>query len=806
MLYHHLKISFRNLVKNKTHSSINIIGLSLGTLSCLYIMLYVSDQFGYDKHHRDAKDMYRITSALQLPGDKHVNATVSPPTAPAMKRDFQEVRQFARVIPSLGVSQYILHYDEKSWSEKSVVFVDSTFFELFDYHFLYGDYSRALVNPYSIVITEELAKKIFGKEEPIGRQIEMEYSYGKGTYTVQGVVNGSLGKSHIQANIYITMNGGGMGSYTQKNDSWAGNNFTYSYVKLNPETNVSALEAKLPAFLKKYGQEQLKQLGMEKQLHLQPVTSIHTTMGFENEMDKIANPAFLKILFLIAILIQIIACINFMNLSTARSIDRAKEVGIRKAIGAGKNQLVRQFLSESIVMAFIGVVIAVPLLYFLLPLINSMTVADISYSFFEDARLWIILTSLILFTGLVAGSYPAFYLSAFESIKVLKGNFSNGISAIGIRRTLVVFQFMMAIVLMAGIIVIYSQLKYIKNKDLGFDQNQKLVFTFHTNETMNKGAEFATSLRQLAGIKAVSRSAYYLSQPILNDWTFYLAGNSMSGGQVSRFMLTDQYFTQANGITLISGRDFRMNDTGKVLINETMANRLGIDLNKAEGTSLYTEQGGTEIKYEIAGVMKDFNFNSLHQEIKPLLLMFNDQDPYLANLTVNTSSTDYKSLLGQIEDIWDKIFPSLPFEYTFLDMEVQKMYESEISLSYIINAFTTMAILISSLGLFGLAAFSAENRRKEIGIRKILGAKVFNLTTIISIDFIRLVLIATILATPIAWWAMNKWLESFNYRILLSWWMFALAGGTALLISVFTVSSQAIKAAIANPLKSLRTE
>lgn len=807
MLKNNLVIALRNLLKNRTFSFINIVGLSAGTLCCLYIMLYVTDQYSYDEQHLHPEDLYRITSALQLPGDKHVNATVSPPTAPAMKLDFPEVTQFTRVVPSLGVSQYILHYNEKSWSEKSVLFVDSTFFEVFKYHFSRGVGSKSLLNPYSIVLDKSIAVKMFGDEDPLGKQIEMEYSYGKGLYTVQGVVDESLGKSHIKANIYITMNGGGMGSYARNNDSWAGNNFCYSYIRLVPNTNVAALESKLPSFLNKYGQEQLKQLGMKKQLHLQAVSSIHTTKGYENELDQTANPSFLKILMLIAALIQIIACINFMNLTTARSTLRAKEVGIRKAIGAGRSQLIRQFLAESVLLAAMGVMIALPLLWILMPYLNQMTRTEIPISFLSDYRLWLMMWAMILVTGIFAGSYPALYLSAFEAIKVLKGNFTNQISAVGIRRSLVVFQFILAIVLISGIVVIYSQLNYIKHKDLGFDQNQKMVFTFHTNETMGKSQVFADDLRRLAEVKAVSRASYYLSQSILNDWTFYLSGGDMASGQVTQFMVTDQYFTRANSIQIIQGRDFRMNDTGKVLINETMAHRLGIPINKAEGTFLFTKQGDNQpVRYEIAGIMKDFNFSSLREELKPVLIMYNDKDPYLANITVNTSTSDYLSFLSQIESIWKKHFPSLPFEYTFLDAEVQKMYESEVTLSRIINGFTGMAIMISCLGLFGLAAFSAENRRKEIGIRKVLGAKVSNLTTLLSADFIRLVFIAIVIATPVSWWAMNKWLQSFNYRISLSWWMFTLAGAIALFIAIITVSTQAIKAAIENPIKSLRSE
>jgi putative ABC transport system permease protein len=807
MIKSYFKIAFRFLLKNKTFSFINITGLAIGTLCCLYILLYVQQQYSYDKHHPQAENIYRITTALKLPGDKHVNASSSPPIAPALKNDFAEVEQFTRVVPSLGVSQYLVHYKEKLLGEKSVVFVDSTFFDVFNYHFIHGNPAQVLVEPYTLVLNKTLAEKIFGDENPIGKQIELDYSYGKDKYTVQGVIDESLGKSHISANIFITMNGGGMGSYARNNDSWAGNNFAYSYIKLKPTASAVALEAKLPAFLNKYGQEQLKALGMEKQLHLQPIISIHTTKGFEVEMDKIANPAFLNILILIAALIQLIACINFMNLSTASSSIRAKEVGVRKVVGAGKFQLIKQFITESILLSLLGVLLSIPLLWLSLPYLNQITRTDISLSFISDYRLWYFLAALVIFTGLIAGSYPAFYLSAFKSIKVLKGNFTNQISAVGIRRALVVFQFVLSITLISGIIIIYSQLNYIKNKDIGFEKDQKLIFTFHTDDTRNQSKTFAADLRQLSEIKTVSRANNYLSQPILNDWTFYLPGGDMSTGQVAQFMMTDQFFVQANGIKLLSGRDFRVGDSGRILMNETMAKKMGLNVETAVGTNIYTKQiDQAPESFEIAGIMKDFNFNSLHEDVKPMLLRFNDKDPYLSNIIVNVSSTDYKSLLKNIEGIWKKNLPGAPFEYSFLDDEVQKQYESEITLSNIINAFTTIAIFISCLGLFGLATFSAENRRKEIGIRKVLGASVSGITTLLSKDFIKLVAVAIVIATPVAWWAMHQWLQEFAFRVTISWWMFAIAGLIAVAIAMITVSFQAIKAAVANPVKSLRTE
>jgi putative ABC transport system permease protein len=807
MFRNYLKTTFRNLRRNKTYSAINIIGLAIGTLCCLYILLYVEDQYSYDKHHKNAEDIYRITSALSLPGDKHNNATASPPIAPAMKRDFAEIQQYTRVVPTIGVKQHLFRYKEKSFYEKDVVFVDSTFFDVFAYHFTNGSPVKALEAPYSMVIMKTTADKIFGREDPVGKLVEIDNDYGKHDFKITGVIDESLGKTHIQANAFITMNSGGIGGYVLQNTMWGGNNFTNSYVKLNPKANTAAFEKKLPAFLNKYGQQQMKQMGMEKQLHLQPVTSIHTTTGFEIEMSKTVSPSFLYILLLIAALIQIIACINFMNLSTARASKRAKEVGVRKVIGAEKKDLIKQFLGESFMLSLIGVLIAIPLLLAALPWLNQVTHADIRLTFLNDYRLWLMLVALVFTTGIVAGSYPAFYLSAFQAIKVIKGNFSNQVSAAGIRRSLVVFQFVLSIVLIAGIIVIYSQLNYISHKDLGFQKDQQLILSFYTEDAKNKVPALMTDLRQMADVKAVNRSDNYLSQFVPRDHGVYLAGGNMATATDAQNIMTDEYFVKANGIKVISGRDLRLNDSGMVLINETLAKRLGVAVEKAPGTRLYSQYDPDPATYvTVAGVMKDFNYNSLHQEVRPFMLVYEWHPEYMSNVTVAVSSKNYNELLGKIKTVWQKHLPDTPFEFAFLDDEVQKQYESEITLSNIINSFTIMAILISCLGLFGLAAFSAEQRNKEIGIRKVLGASIPGIVQLLSKDFLKLVIIAMVIAIPIAWYAMDKWLQAFVYRTQVSWWMFALAGVIAIAIAFITISYQSIKAAITNPVKALRSE
>jgi len=811
MISNYFKTAFRFLWKSKTFSLINIIGLAAGTLCCLYIVLYATDQYSYDRHHRYADDIYRVNTVLGPSGEKGTNIpSASPPIAPALKRDFGEVRQFTRVLSTsnFGVQQHLLRYRDKTFYEKEAVFVDSTFFDVFSWHFVKGSPAGVLNEPYSVVLLAPVAGKLFGSEDPVGKVIMIDNNFGKHDFRVTGVVDESLGHTQIQANLFMTMNSGGMGSNTRTDERWGGDNFAISFVKLAPHADAAALERKLPAFIQKYGGEELKNMGMKKILHLQPVGTIHTSTEFGNTIGTTVSTTFLRLLILIAVLIQVIACINFMNLSTARASKRAKEVGVRKVIGAGRGDLVRQFLGESFLLSLLGVLLALPLLALALPVLNEVTGASISMNFLHHYRIWVLLGAIVVGTAFVAGSYPAFYLSAFRAIKVIKGNFTSHISAAGIRRSLVVFQFVLAIVLITGIIVIYSQLRFIQNRDIGFEKDQKLVFGFYTDDTKSRMPAFMSDLRQLSEVKVVTKANNYPSQFIINDWGFYLAGGNMATAQDVPFMLTDEYFARAIGIKMISGRDFHLNDSAKVLVNETLVKRFGLNPVKAVGTMLY---GGSDNPVEIVGVMKDFNYNSLHEDVRPFMLRYAPNGLRgwaisLSHIIVNTSSAHYGDLLKKIEALWRKDLPSTPFEFAFLDNEVQKQYVTEVTLSKILNCFAGMAILISCLGLFGLAAFSAEQRTKEIGIRKVLGASVSGIVRLLSKDFLRLVVVAIVIAMPIAWWVMDKWLQAFAYRVPMGWWMFVLAGGLAIVIALLTVSLQAIRSAIANPVDSLRPE
>jgi putative ABC transport system permease protein len=800
----YFKTAWRFLLKNKTFSFINVFGLAVGTLCCLYILVYVKDQYSYDKHHADANRIYRVDKKLSTNDGVYNLANSGGFICPAMKRDFPEVEQFTRVVPFIGIDKHLLRYKDHSVYETDPFYVDSTFFQVFSYHFVKGD-GNALMKPYTVVLLKTTADKLFGSVDPIGKTMTIDNTQQITDYTVTGVVDESLGKTHLHANVFVAMNSGGNGEYTMHNDSWTNNNYIASYIKLKPNTNVASLQKKFPAFVSRYAGKELKDAGVGVDMYLQPISSIHTTPAMDNPgLGKPVSPTFLAILMLIASLIQIIACINFMNLSTARASKRAKEVGVRKVIGAGKSDLIKQFLGESFLLSLISVLIALPLLIVALPYLNSITQTNINLDFLKDYRIWVMLVSLTLITGLVAGSYPAFYLSAFRVIKVIKGNFTSDISVAGIRKSLVVFQFVLSVVLITGIVIIYSQLEFIKNKDLGFDKDQRLIYTFNTAESFRNIPAFMDDIRQVSGVKEVSNSSKFLSNPALFSNVFTLPGQRPADAKPATFIVSDEFFVRANGIKLIGGRDFRFDDSAKVLVNETFLNKIGLSIQKAPGTKI--TDANSRI-WEIAGVMKDFNFGSLHEKVEPFMLWMNHkQDGLWANLTVHTATGNYKDLLGKIEAVWHKDIPSVPFEYTFLDEQVQKQYESDISMSHIIDVFTLIAICISCLGLFGLAAFSAEQRNKEIGIRKVLGASVSGIVQLLSGDFLKLVLLAFLIATPISWWAMNKWLQGFAFKVPISWWMFAIAGFVTIVIALLTVSSQAVKAAVTNPVKSLRSE
>ncbi|WP_373553556.1 ABC transporter permease [Haliscomenobacter sp.] len=817
MIRNYFNIAIRNLAKNRLYAALNIFGLTIGTLCCLYILLYVQDERSYDKHHAAADRLYRVTTELSFPDtkDPHKMSTCSPPIVPAMQAEFPEVEISTRMVDPapFGVERYLFKVGDKVFYENTGYVVDSTFFQTFDYHFLAGNPKKALNAPQSMVISEALAIKLFNTTDALNKTLKVTGQVEEETYKVTGVFNNSLGKSHLMPDFFTPMNSPGMGEYVRSDNTWAGNNFLYGYLKFKPGTDVQAFEAKLAAFIERNGGDQLRQMKMQKKLFLQPVRAIHTSAE-DLAVAKGTSERFLNMLLLIAGFIQLVACINFMNLSTARSTRRAKEVGVRKAVGAGRSSLMGQFLSESMLMTLIAVGLAVPLMWLLLPLLNQLTGASLSLQLTQDWSTWGIIVGLVLLTGVVAGSYPAFYLSSFNPLSIFRGmrDTKSSQGAINFRKVLVVSQFVISSVLIIGAVVIQRQLNYLLKEDMGFEKNQKIVFPVRSNESRPQLGAFRNRLAALPEVAGVTGMSAYPGQFVPNDISMYKEGEDMNSSTVIRYAFTDEKFLSTLKVKLLAGRNFTARDTSseefkaKVIVNETVLKTMNIPLEQAPGMVLRSDRGnGDQIQLTIIGVMQDINFERMSKKVAPYMMRVSPHE-FLPQVITDVTTQDYPVFVQKAQQIWSELFPGTPFEYTFLDQEVAQLYQAEQTFSNIIGTFTLVAIFISCLGLFGLSVFAAEQRMKEIGIRKVLGASVGSLTSLLAKDFVILVVLSICIASPIAWYLMNLWLKDFAYRIEIQWWIFVLAGLIAVAVAFLTVSVQSVRSALANPVKSLRSE
>ncbi|MEP7141912.1 MAG: ABC transporter permease [Ferruginibacter sp.] len=811
MIKNYFKIAFRNLARNKAFSFINIFGLAVGLGTCLLIMLYIFDESSYDQHHKNGDRIFRIAAKT---GKGGTWAAGPGPLAGGVKNDLPEVEQVTRLLTFPDIETMLLKYERnsvtKQFFESNGYYVDSTFFQLFTYDFIYGNSSTALDQPNSIVISEKLSRKFFDEGNPVGKAILINTPFGEKNYTVKGVFNDNKNKSHIPANYFLSMRNNDMWNWVKNQTRWTTNNIFFTYVKLKAGVSATAFEQKLNAVFERHAAADMKAAGFSKTLFIQPVKDIYLHSAIGNEIAANGNIIYLYILGSIAAFILLIACINFMNLSTARSEKRAKEVGVRKVMGAEKGSLIRQFLGESFIMCLIALVLALVLAMIFLPVFNNLTQKSIRPFDKPALILWIV--GLTFLTGLFAGLYPAFYLSAFKPVSVLKGKIRNSFSATAIRKGLVIFQFSISICLVLGAIVIWQQLNLLKNQQLGFNKSQQIILPLQQayKNSEHEYTPLKDELLKSSDISSVTSGSTYPGIADLNDMLFYPEGKTANDVVVDiRLSVIENNYIETLGIQLLSGRSFSKEftaDSASIILNEAAVKELGYENSNAVGKKIQYDFAGNHAELQIVGVVKNFNFESLHNEIKPCGfttgLFANKYGYVIASFKTN----DYSRLLKEVEKSWAKLNPTTPFVYSFLDQDFQRNYEKEQRTSDIVVYFTFIAILIACLGLFGLAAFSAEQRRKEIGIRKVLGASVSNVTALLSKDFIKLIIIAIVIACPVTWYLMNKWLQDFAYRIEISWWMFLAAGLLAVLIGLLTVSFQAIKAAIANPVKSLRTE
>lgn len=805
MIKNYLKIAWRNLLKNKTFSVINIIGLSVGVTCFLLIAFYVLDELNYDKYNAKADRIYRIDDHVKF-GDFTYEGAESPAVmGPAFTKDYPQIQGYVRLKNYGG---FVVSKGNDNIKEEKGAYADSSLFDVFTLPVIAGDPKTALKEPHSLVITESTAKKYFNSTDVLGRTLVINKN---NNYKITGVIKDIPEQSHFHFDFFFPA----LETDQSRDGSWFNNNF-HTYLVVGPGIDVKQLERRLnetlmtnaaPQFKSTLNitREDFEKSGNSVHVSLMPLTQIHLHSNIKDELGTNGSIQYVYIFSAIAIFILLIACVNFMNLSTARSSNRAKEVGVRKVFGGRRNSLIMQFLTESVLICLLSFLLAIGAVVLLLPLFNQLADKHISQlTLMNPLILSGVLLTLVI-VGLVAGSYPAFFLSSFRPIEVLKGHLSQGFKGSAIRNTLVVFQFSISIILMIGTVVIFNQLNYIRNKNLGFNKDHVLVL--QNTYAVNTHA-FRDELLQMPGVKGATVTGFlpingnrseggFVASPVFDGKNF----------TIMQQWAVDESYIPTLQIQLKSGRNFSPeyhSDSDAVVINETAAKLFGIGqpLNK----KLYLIKDlttGKLVPNTVIGVISNFNFNSLHELVTPLVLKL---QPDNGSIAVRINTPNIAELLLQISAKWKTMAPSQPFSYSFLDEEFNKQYKAEQRTGSISLIFSVLAILIACLGLFGLITYAAEQRIKEIGIRKVLGAAVPDIVNLLSRDFVKLIVISLCIASPFAWWIMSRWLQDFAYRINISWWIFVATGLLVLAITLATSMFQTVKAAIANPVKSLKAD
>lgn len=822
MFKNYLLTAWRNLTKNKTFSLINIAGLAIGMAACLLILQYVNFELSYDQFNKNAKDLYRITNDRFQNGKLIQHGTITySAVSKAMKDDYPEVLAYTRIEPW---GNNIITYNNTKFGDQQITAVDNSFLSMFSYPFLAGDSRTALQEPYSVVLTQKAADRYFGNARSeysnlVGKSIII----GRDSmpYKVTGIFKAIPENSHLQFDIlasYLTMYSGKY-PYKQAEYSFTESNF-WHYIQLRPGTDYKALQSKFDGFSQKHFQGN-KISGSVEKFFLQPLANTHLYSDFEYEIGSTGSATVVWGLLIIALFIIVIAWVNYINLSTARSAERAKEVGVRKVTGATKGQLIRQFLTESLLINVVALLLAVLLVYLLQLPFNKLIGHDLSLSFLLQKSLGgysitIGLFTLILGGVFISGFYPAFVLSSFRPILVLKGKFSASKKGVVLRKGLVVGQFAITVALIIGAFVVYRQIRYMNQQELGMNINQILIVkppmlmdfdsSFIVRET-----SFKEEVKKIAGIKGVATANRVAGNEMGRDFDVHRADDNSGNHYTVRNMGADYDFVDVYGIKLLAGRNFTPLDFNakfelvhNMLINATAVTLLGFSsAQDAIGKQIVTG----DKKWDVIGVINDYHQKSLHYALEPITLIptFGNYNPI--SIKVNSAgSTNLASVIAQVKTKYAQFFPDNLFDYYFLDETYNQQYKTDQLFGKAFSIFSGFAVFIACLGLLGLSLFATTQRTKEIGVRKVLGASVSNIVLLLSRDFIGLVLIAFVIASPLAWFIMHQWLQDFAYRISISWWVFALAGLLAVMIAMVTISFQAIKAAMTNPAKSLRSE
>ena len=802
MLKNYLKIAIRTLWKNKKLSLINIFGLSVGLACSMMIFLFVQDELVYDKHHADAEHIYRVVKDfINDDGSRIPDATTPGPLAAAMQREIPEVKSVTRVHPSWGGS-IVVQYGDTRISEANIWRVDSSFFDVFTVPFVKGNPKTALSDVNSIVFTEKAAKRYFGDEDPIGKTLTL---IGQGDVTVSAVIGDVPPQSHFHYDFLL--------SYRRlppvANTNWGSYNY-YTYVKVVPGTDIQDFEKKIQGVYERNQEERYSDF------YVQALTDIHLTSKLKWELEPNGDRLYVYIFSIIGAFILLIASINYINLSTAKSSLRAKETGIRKVSGAQRTSLIFQFLLESLIICLVASIVALALAYALLPFINELTQKQLLLN--DNPLVLLFIGGATLFIGVVAGIFPALYLSSFKPVAVLKGFKLHERGALNLRKTLVVLQFTISISLIIGALIIVQQMQFLQSANLGFDKEQMIIIRNGGFLSRSDRSGFLNQIRQLNGVKGAALSGNVLGQGFN---TTRLRARGSEQEQQLNFSSVDFDYLNLLNIEIREGRSFSPefpSDTinngifggpleqrlGGIVINEQAAKEFGLGTPAVGKELVWSTDGDTTYYVEVVGVAKNFHFTSLRNEIKPYgFLMFpRNQNAF----TVKLESNSLRGTVSSLEELWKKSFPEVPFEYAFMDETFSNMYAAEARFQKVFIFLVVLGIIIACLGLFALATFSAEQRVKEIGIRKVLGASVTHVVALLSRDFLKLVLIALVLAIPISAYAMNVWLQGFAYRVGMEWWTFLSAAVISLVIAFVTVSAQAIRAAVTDPAKSLRSE
>ncbi len=796
-------------MKYKFISFINLSGLTIGFTCCLLILCFVLHELSFDKYQPNVDQVYRVTRSFNNAQNGAVSlnlSTVAPPFGPLLKNDFGEIEEFTRTYPN-GLTP--ARYNEKMFNQPNVFFADDKFFDFFKVDVEKGSPKTALSGPYSVMMSEETAKKYFGDEEPMNKVIKLNL----GKYLdcqVTGIYKSFPSNTHFHPDMlvsFITMNDTAVLGEENLRTNF-GNNSFFTYIRLPKGYDAQRLEVRFPAFLDKVmaGQTGPFTPSLTTKLSLQKLADIHLRSHTDYEAEQNGDIKFVWIFSCVALFILLIACINYMNLSTARSMLRAKEIGIRKVAGAQKIEIISQFLSESVLVSWVAMLLAFGLTFLLLPGLNEISGQQLSIRVLSAPVIMLSMLLVPFIVGIVSGIYPALFMSSFQPVKVLKGLFKAG-GNISFRKVLVTFQFAISIILIICTAIVFNQMHYMQHKSLGYDK-EHIVNIPYATELNNRFDAFRTTLLQDPDIKEAGRSSRIPTGRLLDGMGAKIAsGDTLAPVNANiRYVAADMDFIPTYGIKIVAGRGFSRDfstDTSAFLINEEAVKVLGF---KSNEQAIGKDFGYGMRTGKLVGVFNDFHFESLHQKIAAMVLVIPKSENSFNGISIKLNGNNISAALAHIEDTWKKFLPQTPYQYNFLDDNFDKLYKTEERQKILLGIFACLAIFIACLGLFGLSAFAITQRIKEIGIRKVLGASVSSIVRLLSTDFLKLVVISAIFAFPVAWYAMYSWLQDFAYRISIPWWIFLASLIIAALIALFTIGFQAIKAAVANPVKSLRTE